>query len=537
MQGIGRSTGQANTALVNFGRVVQDAPFGLIGIANNIDPLITSFQQLKASSGSTKAALSSLAAAFTGPAGIAIGISAATSLLIAFGDEIAAAVASVSDFDKIQREAATEAATAYKTAQLEFRKYTDIINDGNTSTQRQKDILDKANQALGEYGLKIQDVAAFQKNAGEIGLLYAEIKKLEAKSTVLAAKSAEEYAKRIGIITELEQNDGIAAAKRAGILATIAGLVGNVGSVYVELNKQLNNSVAAEKRLDAENANLQDSITALVKALGEVPGVVDAGTKSNKKSLQDLRDELDAIYAPNDTRLRESLRFTKDQYTEQYLWVKAINAELDKRRQKEQGQQVGLLVDNANGTAIAKVSNDLLKIPAAIEQAKLKSKEFGETYATGVTAKLQETLTIFDAFSPLIDQTFNALANGQDAFEALRQGVKRLIVELIKAVALAAILSTIDGGASSATGLTSVIGKLLGFKGFRANGGPVGAGNAFLVGERGPELFVPNQSGRIMNNSAMIGAGGMQIIPTLEFSYDNLRIAFNRANASAGRRL
>jgi phage-related minor tail protein len=119
----------------------------------------------------------------------------------------------------------------------------------------------------------------------------------------------------------------------------------------------------------------------------------------------------------------------------------------------------------------------------------------------------------------------------------LRQGVKRLIVELIKAVALAAILSTIDGGASSATGLTSVIGKLLGFKGFRANGGPVGAGNAYLIGERGPELFVPGQNGRIMNNSAMIGAGGMQIIPTLEFSYDNLRIAFNRANASAGRRL
>ena len=42
-----KATGQANTALVNFGRVVQDAPFGLIGIANNIDPLVASFAQFE----------------------------------------------------------------------------------------------------------------------------------------------------------------------------------------------------------------------------------------------------------------------------------------------------------------------------------------------------------------------------------------------------------------------------------------------------------------------------------------------------------
>jgi len=36
------------------------------------------------------------------------------------------------------------------------------------------------------------------------------------------------------------------------------------------------------------------------------------------------------------------------------------------------------------------------------------------------------------------------------------------------------------------------------FGGARANGGPVGANTAVLVGERGPEMFVPGSSGRIV---------------------------------------
>jgi hypothetical protein len=43
------------------------------------------------------------------------------------------------------------------------------------------------------------------------------------------------------------------------------------------------------------------------------------------------------------------------------------------------------------------------------------------------------------------------------------------------------------------------------FGGGRANGGPVSRGTSYVVGERGPELFVPNTSGKIIPNG---GAGG-----------------------------
>jgi len=51
-----------------------------------------------------------------------------------------------------------------------------------------------------------------------------------------------------------------------------------------------------------------------------------------------------------------------------------------------------------------------------------------------------------------------------------------------------------------------------------ANGGPVGMRKPYIVGERGPELFVPNQSGNIIPNHdlAGIGGGGMNIVVNVD---------------------
>jgi len=45
------------------------------------------------------------------------------------------------------------------------------------------------------------------------------------------------------------------------------------------------------------------------------------------------------------------------------------------------------------------------------------------------------------------------------------------------------------------------------FGGGRANGGPVSSGTSYVVGERGPELFVPNTSGKIIPNGGSGGRG------------------------------
>ncbi len=62
-----------------------------------------------------------------------------------------------------------------------------------------------------------------------------------------------------------------------------------------------------------------------------------------------------------------------------------------------------------------------------------------------------------------------------------------------------------SGGSWWGAALSSIFG------GARANGGPVSAGSAYLVGERGPEIFMPGSSGAIAPNAAM--AGGVNYAP------------------------
>jgi len=61
--------------------------------------------------------------------------------------------------------------------------------------------------------------------------------------------------------------------------------------------------------------------------------------------------------------------------------------------------------------------------------------------------------------------------------------------------------STLGGGGAG----TGVLGAFLGLSGTRANGGPVSAGGAYLVGERGPEIMVPRSAGTVLPNGTGMG--------------------------------
>lgn len=72
------STVNAGGAVISFGRIIQDAPFGIIGVANNITMLSEQFVSLKAQAGSTGAALTAMKSAMVGPLGLTLAISAIT---------------------------------------------------------------------------------------------------------------------------------------------------------------------------------------------------------------------------------------------------------------------------------------------------------------------------------------------------------------------------------------------------------------------------------------------------------------------------
>jgi phage-related minor tail protein len=93
-----------------------------------------------------------------------------------------------------------------------------------------------------------------------------------------------------------------------------------------------------------------------------------------------------------------------------------------------------------------------------------------------------------------------AIRTGKFGFEDL----KRVALSVLAEIANSAVRSAIGGGAASSGqgGLLSLglsaLGSLLGGSPGRATGGPVSPGRAYMVGERGPELFVPTSSGAVV---------------------------------------
>lgn len=84
LQNFAKGSNQAAFAVTNLSRVVQDAPFGFIGIQNNLNPLLESFQQLKKETGSNASAFKALAGQLIGPAGIGFALAAVSAAFLLY---------------------------------------------------------------------------------------------------------------------------------------------------------------------------------------------------------------------------------------------------------------------------------------------------------------------------------------------------------------------------------------------------------------------------------------------------------------------
>lgn len=101
-----------------------------------------------------------------------------------------------------------------------------------------------------------------------------------------------------------------------------------------------------------------------------------------------------------------------------------------------------------------------------------------------------------------------ALRRGSLGFDDLKRVAFSALAE-IAGYALQSGIGSLFGGTGGGGGglgnlLGQSIGALFGLPG-RATGGPVAPGRAYLVGERGPEVFVPTAAGRVETGMAAPG--------------------------------
>jgi hypothetical protein len=135
-------------------------------------------------------------------------------------------------------------------------------------------------------------------------------------------------------------------------------------------------------------------------------------------------------------------------------------------------------------------------------------------------------IPIFNGIKSAFDTIKNSVMENKEEFTALFNFLKDYVAPFlggalrIAIMAIGKVISTVVNlvadlvrgfqqvvkFGSAVGGAIGAVGGFLGFGGGRAMGGPVSANTAYVVGERGPELFVPQGSGMIVPNSGSRGA-------------------------------
>ena len=130
------------------------------------------------------------------------------------------------------------------------------------------------------------------------------------------------------------------------------------------------------------------------------------------------------------------------------------------------------------------------------------------------------------ALEALKEPAERAAASIEDAFGRAGASLTRSLTraaadgEVTLAELARAVLNVVNAAGARGGGLSGAIAAALGgFGGARADGGPVLGGGAYLVGERGPEVFRPAGAGTI---EPMGGAPGVTVNVTVDGGAEGL---------------
>lgn len=137
---------------------------------------------------------------------------------------------------------------------------------------------------------------------------------------------------------------------------------------------------------------------------------------------------------------------------------------------------------------------------------------------------------VADAFDNASDALTNFIMGTEGAKLSFSDMARSIVADMIKMQIQQSIMQPLFGAISTGLGMfgtaatygtnpSSQQTAMLSAQdaGLRANGGPVTRNRPYIVGEKGPELMIPNGSGRVMDNKEMT-SGGSNVNVTLNIS-------------------
>ena len=509
---------QAGQALTNVGRVAQDLPFGFMGIQNNLNPLLESFQRLKAETGSNVGALKALGSSLIGPGGLGLALSLVSSAIVIFQNGI-------SGFNKKAKEA--------KDASEDLAKATkSIFADAAKEETQVLSLIGVLNSETESRTRKLSAIKELQKINPEVfkgiqlegnlvtGLDTAYIKYIETLKTVIAIKIKQQQLEKItqqileyegGTLTK-SLKEGIDKIKEYNKEKEKGNGIGLESSKSSNIGQQ--RQIESEKRI----LQLKKDQLDIAKDISEL----SAGVKLNEIKPGKVNIKPEDIEVQKDYLL-EALR--KDAELELKNPINIAPIVLQTPVIKNKGWMKDILDKNA------------------------EERQAIQDWENKIIDTMQSTAV--DAFASIGEALGNA-ASGGNFFGTLFSGIFKSIGAGLKQLGLYAITTSklilslkatigstlgIAGGVALialGTIISAAAGKIKG-PAFATGVRNFGGGTA-LVGERGPELVqLPKGSNVVPNGNLNAMGGGNMIVAEYSIRGQDLAVILKRANQTISR--
>lgn len=289
-----KSTANAIPVTQEFSRVIQDAPFGILGVGNNITQLVSNFDNLKRSAGGTKQALSAVLSSFAGPGGFLFVISTAVTLLTVYGDKLKLTASLSSELAKKTKEGISSAQSEISTLQ----SLLSVANDETKSKKARLVALDRINEKYGDYlgNLKLEELGTARVKTAVDNLTRSLIKQAQVRG---AQDLIEEKSK------DTAEDIANALSDQTQKSIQLQDEIKRLGKDYVELSKidyskPLNKQVIEasriiNERLGGKKGGVGDTLEFLTKGFNEAGAEVKELQAETERSLAPLQQLINQL--------------------------------------------------------------------------------------------------------------------------------------------------------------------------------------------------------------------------------------------------
>jgi predicted PurR-regulated permease PerM len=528
---------QAGQALNNLSRIAQDAPYGFLGISNNINPLLESFQRLRETSTSTGAALKTMVQNLAGPAGLGLAVGIVSAVLVKFGDNIFKTGEKVKKTAEEYENWKNKLSETDKFAGKELANIASLVaayDNHNLSLEKRKEILKELNTSAPQYFTELNTEKTTVEN-----LYLAYAKYAENIYAVAQAKGASK---------EIEQ--------LTGNLSKVTGRIQDLGTQLTNIKETWEvsfNVDAVKKNYDTLSQILKKTFveTADIKKISELTGIpeykVNQLVSERNKLLGTQYGLINQIYdlSKKTTVLEDNKIGAIKKPEKEFDYVTAI-----KKRSVLSGQDTMEAVKEDTTIKDMEKSHQehlnwlskwyKFKMDLARKSGEENKKVLEDQQKSYESFAKQLSGSVVNALQGVYDAMQKGDSFGKAFLDMLGKITEQLIAMVIQTLIFRAIMAALTGGGSevgiAASNVAGSAGRILMIPKY-AEGGIVNKPHIGMVGEAGPEAIIPlNKLSGFLNTTfnagAMSGGGGMSNGGSFVLKGNDLVLALQRSNHS-----